>query len=131
MILVDTSVWIDHFRGADLPGANWLARAIDDEMDLCICGLILTEILQGIASAPERRKVRRAVGTLIYLPMDRDGYLLAADLYRRARAKGRTIRNSVDCMIAACAIVNDAALLHNDRDFLTIAEVSKLRLVDV
>ncbi len=128
MILVDTSVWVDFFRGAGSPEADRLARAVDDE-DVCLCGLILTEVLQGIRSGREHRRVRRLLDALIYLPMERRDYVLAADLYRAARAKGKRIRNTVDCIIAACAISHNVPLLQKDKDFLALATVSKLKLV--
>lgn len=129
MILIDTSVWIDHFRGDGSHEAGRLARALDDNEDICICGLIWTEILQGIRSDRQHRRVKRSLGGLIYLPLDRRGHTLAADIYRRARRAGKTIRNTTDCIIAACAIAHNVSLLHRDRDFDTIASVSKLRIM--
>lgn len=128
MILADTSVWVDFFRGVDSSEAVRLATAVNKD-DLCICGPILTEILQGIASDAEYRKMKRLFAPFIYLPTLRNSYYLAADIYRAARAKGKTIRNTVDCVIAACAIENNVQLLQRDKDFLTIASVSKLKLV--
>jgi hypothetical protein len=129
MILVDTSVWIDYFRGAPSPEAGRLAQSIRDEEDLCLCGLVLTEILQGIPSPEEYRRVRRCLSALLYLPTPRRAHILAADIYRAAARAGKVIRNSVDCIIAACAIVHDVPLLQKDKDFLVIAGVSRLRLV--
>jgi predicted nucleic acid-binding protein len=129
VILVDTSVWIDHFRGVDSAPALRLASAIGDDEDLCLCGPILTEILQGIPSDRAYRETRRMLETLIYLPLGWPAYLLAADLYRKARAGGKTIRNAVDCTIAACAIMHGVPLLQHDRDFLAIQAVSDLKIL--
>lgn len=131
MILVDTSVWIDHFHGAGSPEARRLALAIAENEDLCLCGLILTEVLQGIRSDRQNREVRRLFSHLIYLPMDRPVYEAAAGIYREARSRGRTLRNAVDCIIAACAIAHDVPLLHRDRDFNSIAGVSDLKVLAV
>ncbi len=131
MILVDTSVWIDYFRGVDSPEARRLASDIAGDEDVCICGMILTEILQGIKSESQYGTVKRSLEALLYLPISRDAYHLAADIYRAARKRGKTIRNTVDCIIAACAITNNVRLLQKDRDYLTIASVSKLKLVSV
>jgi predicted nucleic acid-binding protein len=106
----------------------WLATLLNEDADLCICGLILTEILQGISSDTQYRTVSRSLSHLIYLPMPREVYLLGADIYRTARKTGKTIRNTVDCIIAACAIVHDTALLQRDKDFLAIASISDLKL---
>lgn len=128
MILVDTSVWIDFFRGRDTPPAAWLQNALAHDEDLCLCGIVLTEILQGLSAPRQIAAVGRALQPLIYLPLDREGYVEAAAIYRAARAKGKTIRNTVDCVIAACAIAHGVALAQNDRDYRTIAAVSALKL---
>ncbi len=130
MILVDTSVWIDHFRGVDNAETVHLARLIDDEQDLCVCGLILTEVLQGIRSDTHFNKIERSIASLIYLPTTRDAYLTAAKLYRKARRSGITIRRSLDCVIAGCAIENRVPVLHKDRDFERIAQFSRLNTID-
>lgn len=129
MILVDTSVWIDFFRGVNSAEALRLVEALTAHEDLCICGPIVTEILQGIPSDTEYRSTRHFLAPFLYLPALRSTYYLAAELYRAARAKGKTIRNAVDCIIAACAIENHAEVLQRDNDFVAIAAVSKLNLV--
>ena len=131
MILVDTSVWIDYFRGVNSPEARWLSSAIADDAALCICGVVLTEILQGIKSDSQYRTVKQSLEAMLYLPISRDAYCLAADIYRAARKRGKTIRNTVDCIIAACAITNNVRLIQKDKDYLAIASVSKLKLVSV
>jgi len=127
MILVDTSVWIDYFRGRDSREAMQLVAALEADENICICGPILMEIRQGIASDRDARNIERRMSPLMYLPTLRKTYRRAADIYRAARVCGKTIRNSVDCLIAACAIENHAMLLHRDRDYTIIAEVSELK----
>jgi len=129
--LVDTSVWIDLFRGGGSPEAEWLEHALSSDEDLCTCGIILTEVLQGIRSARQYRQVKRLFGAMLYLPTPKQAHIRAADIYRAAWSKGKTIRNTVDCIIAGCALVNRVPLLHQDRDFRTIAAVSPLTLVEV
>lgn len=125
MILVDTSVWVDFLRGHETSEAEWLSTAISKKKDICTCGMVLTELFQGIK---EKKKVRLAFSPLIYLPMSRKAFERAADLSRAARKKGKTVRHTVDCMIAACAIEHRVPLLHRDKDFNVIAEVSALRI---
>jgi predicted nucleic acid-binding protein len=60
-------------------------------------------------------------------PMPLERFEAAANIYLRCREAGYTIRSSVDCLIAACAMAHDATLLHNDRDFDHIAEVVGLQ----
>jgi len=120
MILIDTTVWIDFFAGKDLPHVVALERLINNREDICICGIILTEVLQGIRKRREYQKTKELFNTMIYLPMPYSVFLRAAEIYRTLRRKGITIRNSVDCMIASVAMENDIMLLHNDRDFIPI-----------
>ena len=128
MILIDTSVWIDHFQDSATNEVIALREFISRDEDLCICGPILTEVLQGIRHDIEYLRTRRYFEPLIYLPLERKAYLKAAEIYRTIRKKGKTVRNTVDCLIAACAITHSVTLLHKDADFTTIAEHSVLKL---
>ena len=129
MILVDTSVWIDFFVGRNLPHVAALEQFILDNEDLALCGIILTEILQGIADDTTHRRVRRYLSPLIMLPMPETVFVRAADIYRKLRKKGITIRKSNDCIIAATALEHHCQLLHNDRDFRPIAEHFPVKIV--
>ena len=131
MILVDTSVWIDLFRNAESPEGRYLSDAIDREDDIAFCGVIMTEVLQGIRSDEEYHSVRRNfISNLIFLPTEIRSYQLAASVYRNARSAGKTIRNTIDCLIASCAILHNVPLLQKDRDYRTIADFSTLELVE-
>jgi len=129
VILVDTSVWVDFFAGRNLPHVDVLEQCILDNEDLALCGIILTEILQGVADDTTHRRVRRYLSPLIMLPMPETVFVRAADIYRKLRKKGITIRKSNDCIIAATALEHHCQLLHNDKDFLPIAEYCSLKVV--
>ena len=129
MILVDTSVWIDFFAGRNLPHVEVLEQCILDNEDLALCGIILTGILQGIADVNSHRRVRRYLSPLIMLPMPETVFLRAADIYRKLRKKGITIRKSNDCIIAATALEHHCQLLHNDKDFSPVAEHLPLKII--
>ncbi len=110
------------------PHVAALQRLIENREDICLCGVILTEVLQGIRSDSDHRKTREYLSDLIYLPMRRGVFLRAAELYRALRKQGVTIRKPVDCMIASVAIEYALPLLHNDPDFDQIAKHSELAL---
>jgi len=129
MTLVDTSVWIDFLAARNTVQAGALESFIDQREDLCLCGVILTEVLQGIRDDKQHKQTESVLSSLIYLPMDQSTFLLAANIYRTLRSRGITIRNSVDCMIAAVCIEHKADLLHNDKDFDYIADVFGLQVV--
>lgn len=122
MILVDTSVWIDFFAGRDLPQVQILEYLIQTDADLALCGVILTEILQGISDDKQHQQVREYLDPLLRLEITEPIWLEAAELYRNLRKKGLTIRKTNDCIIAATALHYQACLLHNDRDFEAIQQ---------
>jgi predicted nucleic acid-binding protein len=116
-LLVDTTVWIDFFRGVESRKVAALEECIRNREDICCCGFVLTEVLQGIRDDKELAGVKRQFEGLIYLEDDRSTFELAAGIYRDLRRKGRTIRNSIDCLIAAIVIQNKVSFLENDRDY--------------
>lgn len=104
-----------------------LEHFVLDNDDLALCGIVLTEILQGIADDNTYRRVRRSLGPLIMLPMPEAVFVRAADIYRKLTKQGITIRKTNDCIIAATALEHHCQLLHNDRDFALIAEYHPLK----
>lgn len=128
MVLVDTSVWVDFFAGRDCPQVARLESLIAKGEDLCTCGIVLAEVLQGIRDDRQHRRTREYLEDLIYLELPRETYLEAADIYRSLLSRGVKIRNSVDCLIAAACLRHGASLLHNDRDFVATAKKFPLRI---
>ena len=129
MILVDTSVWIDFFAGLDRSHVGTLEQLVGNSEDVALCGIILTEILQGIVDDVTYDRVRRYLRPLMMLPMSETICVRAADIYRGLRKKGITIRKSNDCIIAATALEHRCQLLDNDRHFTPVAEHFPLKLI--
>jgi len=129
MILVDTTVWIDFFRGESTPQVDMLELLISEGEDICVCGLVLTEVLQGVREEKEYMKIRRYFENLVFLPVTREMFLLSAEIYRSLRKKGITVRKPVDCMIASVSISHKVQLLHNDKDFNPIEKHCGLKTV--
>ena len=127
--IVDTTVWIDFFRGKDTPETEMLQQMLNAGEDICICGVILTEVLQGIREDAEHTEDASRFEAFLFLPMHYRTFVAAAQLYRILRRRGVTIRNAVDCMIAAVAIEHDIPLLHHDRDFVPMAEHCGLKMI--
>jgi predicted nucleic acid-binding protein len=129
MLLLDSSVWIDVHR-ARATAATRYVETRDDHEEIATTGIILQEVLQGLRDPAEYDYARNVLwATLILEPRELSTYEIAAQLYLRARAKGFTIRNSNDCLIAAIALEHGALLVHNDRDFLALAQVEPALLV--
>jgi len=125
MMLVDTSIWIEALRRGR---ALHLEELVDfDEIVTCLP--ILQELLQGFRDERAFRIARESLTALptIESPLRQEVFEEAANLYRSARRNGLTVRSSVDCLIAACAIRNGLTVLHRDRDFPLLARVSALQ----
>jgi hypothetical protein len=124
--LVDTSVWIEVFRR---PARLTLEEVVPfDEIVTCLP--VLQEVLQGFREERAFQKARTAFEALpiVESPLAASVFHEAVALYRGARRSGITIRSSVDCLVAACALRHDLTVLHRDRDYGHLAEVSALRV---
>jgi predicted nucleic acid-binding protein len=117
MVIVDTSVWVDYLRGASTAETIWIDREIG-RGTLAITDLILCEVLQG---TPDSRAFALARDQLMTLPVFSTGganlAVTAASHYRTLRGRGRTVRKTIDCLIASFCLTYGHTLLHNDRDY--------------
>lgn len=86
MILVDSSVWIDHFR--------------------------------------------RTLAAFTQLHIGGHDLAVKAAMNRTLRAKGLTVRKTVDCLIATRCIEDGLPLLHADRNFQPFADHLGLQVAD-
>ena len=127
-ILVDTSVWIDFLNQTDSEPMLKFKSALHNRIPIYICGVIKMEILQGIEDDKEYSLTKHHLTNFINVPISNDNYFMAADIYRKGRKRGFTIRKSNDCVIASVAISNKLELLHNDRDFDAIEKISTLKI---
>lgn len=128
MIVVDTTVWIDYFAGrTDRPHVAELLRLIDADAGIALTDVIFGEILQGLRGEHTVRRVDKRLTAYDILRLRTlDDFRNASALYRHARSKGKTIRRTLDCLIATVCIREDYAILHNDRDFDHLAAVTDL-----
>ena len=117
MILVDSSVRVDFFRGEPTAQTERLESLLDPET-LGIGDLILTEVLQGCKFDKEFNKVRRLLARLELVVLGgEDVAVRAARNYRKLRSLGVTVRGTVDVVMATRCILSGHQLLHSDRDF--------------
>lgn len=129
MIVVDTSVWIDVLNERSSPPALRCVELLEGGEPVALTDIVFTEILQGFRSDREARLVERHLKAFPVLRLDGlDDFALAAELYRRARRAGVTIRKTLDCLIAAPCVRTGAPILHSDADFDRLAECTPLRL---
>jgi predicted nucleic acid-binding protein len=117
VVIVDTTVWIDYFNGHNNPETDWLDLRLDQDR-LGITTIILSEVLRGV------RDERRAVDVeheLLKLEVFEAGSVAlaveAARNYRTLRGHGKTVRKTIDVLIATFCLQSGHSLLHRDRDF--------------
>jgi predicted nucleic acid-binding protein len=125
VLLVDTSVWIEVFRRP----SRLQLESVADLDEIVTCLPVIQEVLQGFLDERAFRLAREAMLAfpLVESPLRSEVFLEAAQLYRSARRAGVTIRSGVDCLIAACALRHGLPVLHRDRDFSLLAQVSPLK----
>jgi predicted nucleic acid-binding protein len=117
MWIVDSSVWIDYFRGSLTPETDLLHAALG-QRELGIGDIILCEVLQGFRRDPDFEAAREALLAFPVYPLGGTQIALrSAENYRALRRMGITVRKTVDCMIATFVIEQGFSLLHSDRDF--------------
>jgi predicted nucleic acid-binding protein len=117
VVVVDTTVWIDYFRGVSHRETDWLDAALERER-LAVTDLILCEVLQGVRDESAAAEVERQLLRLEVLATGGvDLARAAARNYRTLRARGRTVRKTIDLLIATFCLLDGHHLLHRDRDF--------------
>jgi len=123
--LVDTSAWVLHFSKSS--SFNLLSICPPEARVLCLP--IYQELLQGIREESAYHSMSEILDAADFVeePLTRAVFREAVGLYRLARKQGITIRSSVDCLIAACAIRHSLTVIHFDRDYPKIASISQLK----
>jgi predicted nucleic acid-binding protein len=130
IILVDTSVWVNFFKGIETDSSKFLRNNLANIV-VATCPTIMQEILQGVVSDAEVKKIKSYFDSMTKLKGD--PYVTAteaASLYRDLRKRGITVRKPNDCLIAVYAIRNKVTLLNDDRDFYFIAAHSPLKVMN-
>jgi predicted nucleic acid-binding protein len=127
VVLVDASIWV-------LVGVR--PEALKDyvaEDQIVTCPPVVQEILQGARNWNHFETLRAVFARIVMLdaPMPLRRYEEGARLFIQCRDAGFTIRKSVDCLIAACALAHNVQLLHNDRDFKYVAKVFPLDVISL
>ncbi|HVF61375.1 MAG TPA: PIN domain nuclease [Thermoanaerobaculia bacterium] len=122
-VLVDTSVWVDYLNGYPSRESEALDQLFDRPRQLCTCGVVVTEVFQGLRRDKNRTLLADRFRQLSFLePASIDLYFRAAGIYREMRQRGYTVRSTIDCLIVALAEAGGAAILARDRDLSAILD---------
>jgi hypothetical protein len=129
VVIVDTTVWVDYLNGVGTPEVEWLDREMSRQR-LGLLDLMACEVLQGLSTDQQALRVLRHLRQFeIFETGGMDLAIAAARNYRRLRSRGRTVRKTIDCLIATFCIEQHHALLHNDRDFDAFEEFLDMQVV--
>ena len=117
MIMVDSSVWIDYFTGADNKQTDILDTTLGQQ-HVAIGDLILTEVLQGFRHDKDYNTAKSLFEELtLFELLGKEMALKSAQNFRALRKKGITIRKTADVIIASFCIDRKIPLLFSDKDF--------------
>ena len=127
MILVDSSVWIDYFRGITTPQADKLDTLLGTE-PVATGDFILAEVLQGFVSDRDFNQAKKLMTSLMVVYLGGQNIAIrAAKNFRILRSRGITVRKTIDTVIATRCIESELSLLYSDRDFDPFVEHLGLR----
>jgi predicted nucleic acid-binding protein len=102
---------------------------IEVGMPVALTGMVITEIAQGLTR--DARPIETYLSDFQMLePQGFSTYLNAAAIFRTARSKGISLA-TIDALIAAIALENNATLFTLDQDFSRIAQITSLRLHEI
>ncbi|ATQ75124.1 VapC toxin family PIN domain ribonuclease [Massilia violaceinigra] len=117
MTLVDSSVWIDYFKGTLTPQTHALDVMLSTT-HIAVGDLILTEVLQGFRTDLDFQLAKKMLTSLTVVDLGGEAVAIqAAQNFRKLRSMGITIRKTIDTVIATRCIMDDYELLYSDRDF--------------
>ena len=129
MVVVDTTVWVDYLQGTHNPETDWLDQELDRQR-LALTDVIFCEVLQGLSDDDTAKEVESLL--LRFEVFETGGVNLAREAarnYRTLRRRGRTVRKTIDCLIATFCIRAGHSLLHRDRDFEAFEKLLELSVV--
>jgi len=126
-VLVDTSVWVDYFRGASPPISEQLDRLLSDA-EVCVPKIVLAELLQGAKSDREASVIEDFLEAFTIIDQGPETWIKAGRLSRRLRSRGASI-HLIDCYIAMIAEQSNCALFTLDDHFQEIQKALPLRLL--
>jgi predicted nucleic acid-binding protein len=125
MILIDTSIWIQVFKDKQGLESRQIQQWINGRK-IILTRFIQLELLQGCRDEKEWKLLSSYLEEQTYIEPNPSTWQQSARIYFDLRRQGLTVRSPIDCCIAQIALENNLLLLHDDKDFLTIAKIRPL-----
>jgi predicted nucleic acid-binding protein len=126
-VLVDSSVWIRFFRTRTPDPTCSLLETLLQQKRVATLWLIRLELLSGTSTPDAYAALDQDLAALRQLALTDELFRAAGQLRWQLARQGVTVP-LVDSVIAACAIVYDCLLLHDDQHFTAIARHAPLRI---
>jgi predicted nucleic acid-binding protein len=125
--LIDTSVWIDYFKGQD----QLFLEKVDEILtyhSVYVPAVVIAELIQGAKSEKEISVIESFIDAFTIIDQTENTWLKAGRLSFSLKKRGLTV-NLVDCYIAVLAVDNDCAIFSLDEHFKLIGKVIKIALI--
>jgi tRNA(fMet)-specific endonuclease VapC len=125
-VIIDTSVWIDYFRGGDPPLSQMVDEIINGG-EVCVPGIVLAELIQGAGSEREISIIEDMIETFTFLDMGPGigGWVEAGKLSYAMKKAGEAV-HPADCLIAVLARKNGCRIITRDRHFQALKSMAKV-----
>lgn len=129
MVIVDTTVWVNYLQGTQNAETDWLDQELERQR-LALTDIIFCEVLQGLSDDATVKEVEDLLLRFeVFATGGVDLAREAARNYRSLRRRGRTVRKTIDGLIATFCIREGHSLLHRDRDFDPFEKFLELSVV--
>jgi len=131
VIVVDTSVLVDLFKGCRTPAVERFRTIEHEAIPYLLPAVCCQELLQGARDEREWRLLEDYLGVQRILSCSdvRSTRTRAARIYFECRRQSIQVRSTIDCLVAQLVLDADGVLLHDDRDFELIKEVRPLKTI--
>jgi len=123
VVVVDSSAWIEFFRGRDIP----LLETALAEARVVVPPIVVAELVSGATSRGDVARVADLVQELPLVETTREHWIRVGELRRKVRAKGLGI-STPDAHVAQCALDLGGVLLSTDTVFRRLARLASLRV---
>ena len=118
MLLVDSCVWIDLLKGHETPAVRRLKEVQSNRSpEICINGIIYFEVLRGIASDIDRKRVQQQFDLLERRDFLPSGFHHLVAQALEAQREGSTLKKLGDWLIVKTVVDHSLILLTSDKDF--------------
>jgi hypothetical protein len=124
-VLIDTSIWIDYFKGQD-KNISEKVKDLVISLRAVLCGVVLSELLSGIRKARDRETLKGVIDAIDYIEVSKSTWVLAGETFSKLRQRGLTIPLT-DLVVSSLARENDYELWSHDSHFDCIPELKRFR----